>query len=62
MKNKNAWSETLLKKVVRGLELSSSRLLEEKRSKGQKLVVMIDQKIVELTVEEYEQMKAEGKI
>jgi hypothetical protein len=62
MKNENLGSENLSQKMVKGLEISSVRLLDEKRAKGQKLVVMIDGKVIELTVEEYEFMKAEGRI
>lgn len=62
MKNKSTWSEDLLKKVVMGLELSSSRLLEEKRLRGQKLVVMINGKIEQLTTEEYLTFKKTGQI
>jgi len=50
------------KRIVEGLELAASRLLIEKRRLGQNLVTMVDGKVVELTVEEYEQMKAEGRI
>ena len=33
-------------KVLKGLEISSKKLLAEKRAKGQKLVVMHDNKVV----------------
>ena len=33
-------------KVLRGLEISSKKLLAEKRAKGQKLVILRDNKIV----------------
>ena len=35
-------------KVLKGLEISSKRLVAEKRAKGQKLVVLRDNKIVEI--------------
>ncbi|MBI1287395.1 MAG: hypothetical protein GC178_07415 [Flavobacteriales bacterium] len=53
MKNENSWSDDRLKKVVEGLKLVSSQLLEEKRLKGQKLVVMMDGKIQQMTADEY---------
>ena len=36
-------------KVLKGLEISSKKLLAEKRAKGQKLVVLRDNKIVTIT-------------
>jgi hypothetical protein len=35
-------------KVLKGLEISSKKLLAEKRAKGQKLVVLRNNKIVEI--------------
>lgn len=62
MKNDTTKMSDNKKRIVEGLELAASRLLIEKRRLGQNLVTMIDGKVVELTVEEYEQMKAEGRI
>ncbi|GEM_PF-1998444 len=62
MKNDTTKMSDSKKRIVEGLELAASRLLIEKRRLGQNLVTMVDGKVVELTVEEYEQMKAEGRI
>lgn len=62
MENETSASDDFKQKLMKGLELSFARLLEENRLKGQKLVMMIDEEIVELTVEEYEQARAEGRI
>ena len=62
MKNDTTKMSESKKQILEGLKLAASRLLIEKRRLGQNLVTMIDGKVVELTVEEYEQMNAEGKI
>lgn len=54
-------NEELQQKINEGFRLSFSRLLEEKKRTGSKLVTMLDGKVVELTVDEYLKLKEEGK-
>ncbi len=53
--------EELRNKLKEGFRLSFSRLLEEKKRTGSKLVTMLDGEIVHLTVDEYLKLKEEGK-
>jgi hypothetical protein len=53
--------EELSQKLVEGFRLSFSRLLEEKKRTGSKLVTMLDGKVVELTVDEYVKLRDEGR-
>jgi 5-carboxymethyl-2-hydroxymuconate isomerase len=53
--------EELRNKLKEGFRLSFSRLLEEKKRTGSKLVTMLDGKVVELTVDEYLKLKEEGR-
>jgi len=53
--------EELRDKLKEGFRLSFSRLLEEKKRTGSKLVTMLDGKVVELTVDEYLKLKEEGR-
>jgi hypothetical protein len=41
-------NNALEKKILKGLELSYKKLLAEKKAKGQKLVVLRNNKIVEI--------------
>ncbi|MCF8460700.1 MAG: hypothetical protein K9G46_08255 [Flavobacteriales bacterium] len=52
----------LSNRIAEGCKLSFARLLQEKKRNGRKLVTIIEGAIVELTVEEYERMKTEGRI
>jgi hypothetical protein len=52
----------LSNRIAEGCKLSFARLLQEKKRNGRKLVTIIEGAIVELTVEEYERMKVEGRI
>lgn len=54
--------EELRNRIVEGCKLSLSRLLIEKKRNGSKLVTILNGEIIHLSVEEYEAMKAEGKI
>jgi len=48
MTTKQKESNLRIEKILKGLELTYERLLAEKRAKGQKLVVLQDNKIVEI--------------
>jgi len=61
MKRSELESRELREKIQYGLQLSFSRLLEEKKRTGSKLVTMLDGKVVELTVDEYLKLKEEGR-
>lgn len=54
--------DELKQKIARGFELSLIKLLNDKRLKGKKLVTQVDGKIVQLSVEECERLRENGKI
>lgn len=53
-------SDALTEKIQAGLKLALKRLLEYKRQKNSPMVIMRDGKVVELSVEEYEEMMKAG--
>lgn len=46
--------EEFIQKVDKGLEIAFQKMLDEKRQKGTKLVIMQEGKVVQLTPDEYE--------
>lgn len=53
MRNQHNFEE-FVEKVNKGLEIAFQKMLDEKRRKGTKLVVMQEGKVVHLTPDEYE--------
>ncbi|MDR1726160.1 MAG: hypothetical protein LBR28_07210 [Bacteroidales bacterium] len=51
---KTVKNNEIFDKIIKGLQLSFQRLLEEKKRNNQKIVIMKDDKIIFVTAEELE--------
>lgn len=56
MENSDRKKSEIKRRIIEGLKLASSRILMDKKRSGGRIVTIVNDEVVHLTVSEYEEM------